>query len=234
MEGRRHPRFPVTWPVTLQVAQGSLEGNLQNISEGGAFIRCEQRLPERLQGTMTLHIPKETSLAVAFEIVWTMNRVEKGGRLLRGVGVRFLEPSAEVVRTIHFWARKKMGSLDERRERTRCEVNWSATLRQEQLSIPARIKNISPQGAFVHCQRPLSLKETCEMVIHVPNHPPLAVTAQVVWSNANVPEYQVIYRGMGVRFLQITDEDREFLRSLDEPEILALYVQRKQPGPSSP
>jgi hypothetical protein len=33
----------------------------------------------------------------------------------------------------------------------------------------------------------------------------------VVWSNTNVPEDKVIYRGMGIKFVQNTDEDRQRL-----------------------
>jgi hypothetical protein len=38
-----------------------------------------------------------------------------------------------------------------------------------------------------------------------PNNEPVVATAQVVWSNVNVPDEKVINRGMGVRFIKMSD-----------------------------
>jgi hypothetical protein len=44
-----------------------------------------------------------------------------------------------------------------------------------------------------------------------PHHQAIIATAEVVWSNANVPESEIINRGMGVRFLEISNENRQFI-----------------------
>jgi hypothetical protein len=36
-------------------------------------------------------------------------------------------------------------------------------------------------------------------------------TAQVVWSNVNVPDEKVINRGMGVRFIKMSDRHIQFV-----------------------
>jgi Tfp pilus assembly protein PilZ len=45
---RRHPRYPVTMPVTFERdgERGSHSGELAEISVGGAFLRMEEALPE--------------------------------------------------------------------------------------------------------------------------------------------------------------------------------------------
>jgi len=40
------------------------------------------------------------------------------------------------------------------------------------------------------------------------------VKAEVIWSNINLPDEMVLNRGMGIRFIQITKDDREFLNQV--------------------
>jgi hypothetical protein len=47
-----------------------------------------------------------------------------------------------------------------------------------------------------------------------PNRDPLTVNAEVVWSNINVPDEKIVNRGMGIRFIQVTEDDREFLSEM--------------------
>ena len=39
--------------------------------------------------------------------------------------------------------------------------------------------------------------------IELPGGEPLALAAEVVWSNASVPPERVVHRGMGIRFIQL-------------------------------
>jgi hypothetical protein len=40
------------------------------------------------------------------------------------------------------------------------------------------------------------------------------LNAEVVWSNANVPEDKIVNRGMGIRFINNSDDDRKCLNDL--------------------
>jgi predicted DNA-binding protein len=42
---RKHPRAEVSWPVNLITSQGLFDGEIKNISKGGALIQCRD-LPE--------------------------------------------------------------------------------------------------------------------------------------------------------------------------------------------
>jgi len=42
---REHSRVEVTWPVSIFTSQGPVEGEIKDISKGGALIHCNQ-LPE--------------------------------------------------------------------------------------------------------------------------------------------------------------------------------------------
>jgi hypothetical protein len=52
---------------------------------------------------------------------------------------------------------------------------------------------------------------------------PVPATAKVVWSNVQVPDEKVVNRGMGVRFLKMSDRHIQLVRNLfqgsDEPAI---------------
>jgi hypothetical protein len=81
-------------------------------------------------------------------------------------------------------------------------------------TIEAETKNIGLSGAFIRCRKPLPLKESFRLTIDAPNHDPLTVKAEVIWSNINVPDEMVLNRGMGIRFIRITKDDREFLNQV--------------------
>ena len=44
-ERREHPRAEVSWPVSMITAQGLFEGEIKDVSKGGALIQCRD-LPE--------------------------------------------------------------------------------------------------------------------------------------------------------------------------------------------
>lgn len=100
---------------------------------------------------------------------------------------------------------------EEKRKDVRVEVKWPVTMETAGGSLNGETKNVSIGGAFICCQKPLSLKETFRLSMNPTNHQPVTVTAEVLWSNSNVPESEIVNRGMGVRFLGISNEDRQFI-----------------------
>jgi c-di-GMP-binding flagellar brake protein YcgR len=80
--------------------------------------------------------------------------------------------------------------------------------------LEVQLKDISLGGAFVVCPNPLPLSEKFRISIEPPEQALLELNAEVVWSNANVPEDKIINRGMGIRFINNTDEDRRRLNDV--------------------
>ena len=60
------------------------------------------------------------------------------------------------------------------------------------------------------CAHPLRLNVVFDMVIKAPDKS-LSVKAEVVWSNIYGPDDNINPRGMGVRFLAISGEDRKLI-----------------------
>jgi hypothetical protein len=102
---------------------------------------------------------------------------------------------------------------EERRQNPRARVNWPVTIQTEEGTIERATYNISPHGAFIRGLSPLELHEVVDMTISGPNHP-ITVKARVVWSSSQVPPDEDMPRGVGVEFINISDEDREIISSL--------------------
>jgi uncharacterized protein (TIGR02266 family) len=102
-------------------------------------------------------------------------------------------------------------AMEEKRQFPRADITYPVKMETSQGTVEAETKNISLGGAFICYQKPLPLGENFSLTIETPYHKPLTVSAEVVWSNSNVPDDKVVNRGMGIRFLQITEDDRKFI-----------------------
>ena len=80
--------------------------------------------------------------------------------------------------------------------------------------IGAEVRNISLGGAFICCKRPLPMGEVFRLTLMGADKDPLTAIAKVVWSNVNVPNEKVINRGMGVRFIKMSDRHIQLVRQL--------------------
>ena len=107
-------------------------------------------------------------------------------------------------------------SWEEKRQHPRVAVSWNASAETSDGIIDVQLKDISLGGAFVVCDKPVALKEKFRITIKVSEQDPLELTAEVVWSNFNVPADKVVNRGMGVRFIEKTEENRKHLNAAVE------------------
>ena len=115
------------------------------------------------------------------------------------------DQSAQVANT----AQKRSGK--EKRRHPRIAISWPAAMEIGRVSFKVRLKNISLGGAFVICQEAVPLNGKLRLYIEVPHQDTFALNAEVVWSNMNMPKEKVIYRGLGIKFVQNTDAARNRL-----------------------
>ena len=106
----------------------------------------------------------------------------------------------------------------ERRQHQRGKVSWSVTIQTEEGTIERATYNISPDGAFISGLSPLELHEVVDMTISGPDHP-ITVKARVVWSSNQIPPHEDMPRGVGVEFINISDEHREIISSLASEDL---------------
>ena len=114
---------------------------------------------------------------------------------------------------------------EEKRRHPRLAISWPIEFEPPYEKIKARLKDISRGGAFIVCQKPLPLNEKLRLCIRMPEQEELFLNAEVVWSNVNVPQDQVIHRGMGVKFVQNTKKARQHLES-----AISIHLKAKAEG----
>jgi uncharacterized protein (TIGR02266 family) len=102
----------------------------------------------------------------------------------------------------------------ERRQHPRIDINWPVSIETLEGTIDAEVKNISIGGAFIGCKKPFPIGQVFSLTITGPDNEPVIATAEVVWSNENVPEDKVINRGMGVRFIKMSERHLQIVRQL--------------------
>ena len=72
--------------------------------------------------------------------------------------------------------------------------------------------DLSPNGIYIRCAKPLKLHQVFDIVIEVPNSVrSINASVEVVWSNIYGPDDNINPRGMGVRFITISGEDRKVI-----------------------
>ena len=105
-------------------------------------------------------------------------------------------------------------SGEEKRKQPRANINWPVSIEASDGTIDAKATDISLGGAFICCEKPLPLRQVFSLTMIGPDNEPVKATAEVVWSNANVPSEKVVNRGMGVRFIKMSDRHLQLVGQL--------------------
>ena len=101
-------------------------------------------------------------------------------------------------------------TLEDQRLHPRVNLRWPVSLEFGGEVAEGTTKDISEGGAYVCCATPLGLKQEFSMVINAPEKQ-LNVKAEVVWANTYGFNDEITPRGMGVRFMNISGEDRRII-----------------------
>jgi Tfp pilus assembly protein PilZ len=89
-EQRIHPRRQVRWSVSVLAANGLRRGETEDISLGGAFIRCEK--PPRPNEKVLLTFEDwSSSMRVFAQVAWINLASEDSRDKPTGMGVKFLQ-----------------------------------------------------------------------------------------------------------------------------------------------
>jgi len=101
---------------------------------------------------------------------------------------------------------------DNQRGYPRADIKWPVVVKSNKRTMEGVTSNVTPNGVFIHCQKPLRLNEVFDMDISIPgSNQSLNARAEVIWSNRYGPNDDISPRGMGVRFVRISSEARKFI-----------------------
>jgi hypothetical protein len=93
----------------------------------------------------------------------------------------------------------------------RAEIEWPVTITTEGEVLQGRTVNISASGALLRGAEQLSLNEIVRLNINPPIRAQLEITAEVVRTNVQCSEDDDTPQGVAVRFIIISEKDRQFI-----------------------
>ena len=114
----------------------------------------------------------------------------------------------------------KTSKASERRQKPRVASKWPVALTFPDGEISGVVENISPIGAFISVKDSPQLKGSVRMIMKPPNRQTLSVTAEVVWTTIFPADEREPCLGVGVRFVDISQSDSQFLHEL----VVSFYI----------
>jgi c-di-GMP-binding flagellar brake protein YcgR len=87
-ERRNYPRAKIKLPVVKMAGTGLVNGEIQDLSLGGAFIRCQEMANTKEKFHMVISA-KGRLISIIGEVVWEDVNEINNKTTLRGIGVRF-------------------------------------------------------------------------------------------------------------------------------------------------
>jgi hypothetical protein len=87
------------------------------------------------------------------------------------------------------------------------------------------LQELTLSGAFLTCPNPRPIGQAFQLRIQIDPSNSLEFKAEVLWNNKNVSADKIIHRGMRIRFLQLSPEDRKTLSDIvNEPRAENLFT----------
>jgi Tfp pilus assembly protein PilZ len=101
-----------------------------------------------------------------------------------------------------------------KRKYIRIKGSWPVVVQTAHGALVAETRNITPQGAYIACDKPLPSKTELRLYIMFSNRRYIEMPAKVIWSYPYGSAVDNTPPGMGIRFTRVADADREFISSL--------------------
>lgn len=104
----------------------------------------------------------------------------------------------------------------------RAQLKYPALIEKDAGVIKVSVKELTSSGAFITCPRPFPLGESFAIHILLNDRKPHRFQAEVIWNNQNVIEEEIVVRGMKVRFLKLSEDERKMIQ-----DIIDLHLNAK-------
>jgi PilZ domain len=102
----------------------------------------------------------------------------------------------------------------------RVKIRWPVSILTKDSAVHGITRNISVNGAYIYYYKPhldalpLLPKQRVGAIIKLPGRLPLMISAEVAWSDILNSDEQNTLLGVGLRFLELFHDDREFLHQI--------------------
>ena len=104
----------------------------------------------------------------------------------------------------------------ELRKHPRIDVSWPVTVFWENDKMEGESRNISSEGLFIHCSKPLPLNKVFDISLNPPEHQALGLKGKVIWSDMYGIEGGTkpdVY-GLGVCLVDLSEEDKRQIKKI--------------------
>ena len=98
----------------------------------------------------------------------------------------------------------------ENRQHRRVKIKWPVVMTTSNGLVDGKTQNVSLGGAFIRRLEKINLEDHFRLVMTTKDRL-ILVNAEVIWSNGRKSEGKSAYREIGVRFTNISGNDRTFL-----------------------
>jgi len=96
-------------------------------------------------------------------------------------------------------------------------IKWPTKILIKDKSIDGITRNISVHGIFIYYLQPhgknlpLKLHKVVDLIIEAAGVAPLFISAEVIWSGILSSDEKNTLLGVGLRFIEVPDKERQFL-----------------------
>jgi hypothetical protein len=105
----------------------------------------------------------------------------------------------------------------ERRLHPRILVKWPAVIETQQGSVEGETKDISVDGVFIFCAKEPEIGENFPILLRPSEQRTISLIGGKIWSGSFTIDNKTVF-GMGVQFIHISTEDRNYIADLVEKE----------------
>jgi hypothetical protein len=106
--------------------------------------------------------------------------------------------------------------LQDRRKYPRVKVKWPVNIVVDGEIISGETADVSREGINLNCDDPLPMDRDLEIRIAPPGAEVIHLTGQVVWADLSGIDGENNAVGMGLCFMEISDDDRSFFEEVVE------------------
>ncbi len=94
----------------------------------------------------------------------------------------------------------------------RGDIRWPITVSADHGNIQGETRNISVDGISIRCDEPLRINEVFRIAILPPDRQAIGVSGKVIWSDLYAIDHNDTAVGLGLCFVEISDEDRKLFK----------------------
>ena len=105
----------------------------------------------------------------------------------------------------------------ERRLHPRILVKWPAVVETPQGSVEGETKDISVDGVFIFCANEPEIGDNFPLLLKPSEQRTISIVGAKIWSGSFTIDNKKVF-GMGVQFVDISTEDRNYIAALVEKE----------------